>query len=334
MSKKKEDFTGGLNLKDSLLDFKQTEELIATQSEIVNISLDNVILPPQQARRYFDENKLQKLADNIKKVGILQFPIIRKRNDGKFDLIAGERRIRAGVIAQLESITCRIIECDDKTAKEIQLVENLKREDLNAWEETRAIMDLICTELEVEEKEVKYLLNRMVDEKRGKVPHNVMGNNEKDTHNGKVNEIGLALQTLFESLGMMTWESYTKNRLPLLNLHDNVTEALATGKIEYTKAKVINKIKDEGTRQATLDKAVAEKLSLEEIKALIPKQTSKRKETEFKAAKRRVVDVSKQINAQVWSDPDKALKIDYLITQLEELLINDSEDSEDLSVTE
>ncbi len=326
MPKKKEDFISGLSLKDSLIDFKQTEELIATQSEIVNISPDKVILPAQQARRYFDENKLQKLANNIKKVGMLQFPIIRKRDDGKYDLIAGERRIRAGKIAQLDIITCRIIECDDKTAKEIQLVENLKREDLNAWEETRAIMDLACTELGIEEKEVKYLLHRMIDEKRGKVPHNVMGNeNEQHKDNSINSELALTLQFLFESLGLMTWESYTKNRLPLLNLYDDVTKALATGKIEYTKAKVINKVKDTATRKKILQQVITEKLSLEEVKSLIPEPKNKKKETEFRIAKKRVADIGKRLNHKIWKDNDKALKIDFLLTQLENLLENNSE---------
>ena len=329
MSKKKEDFTSGISLKDSLLDFKETEELIATQSEIVNISLDNVVLPPQQARRYFDEIKLKTLADNIKKVGLLQFPIIRKRIDGKFDLIAGERRVRAGKIAELNTITCRIIECDDKTAKEIQLVENLKREDLNAWEETRAIMDLLCTELDIEEREVKQLLNRMNNEQSGRANKEArIQNEEENKHNVMLTERINTIKVLFENMGLMTWESYTKNRLPLLNLHEEVTENLATGKIEYTKAKVINKIKDDVTRLQILNKAVEEQLSLEQIKAIIPKPAVKTDESEFKQLKIRVADISKKINAKLWKDTDRALEIDSLVSQLEKLL-EDSKNPEE-----
>lgn len=329
MPKKEEDFTSGISLKDSLLDFKETEELIATQSEVVNISLDNVILPAKQARRYFDEVKLKTLADNIKKVGLLQFPIIRERNDGKYDLIAGERRVRAGKIAELDTITCRIIKCDDKTAKEIQLVENLKREDLNAWEETRAIMDLLCTELDIEEKEIKQLLNRMNNEQSGRASQKTrIDNEEESNHNVMLTERINTIKMLFVNMGLMTWESYIKNRLPLLNLHDDVTENLATGKIEYTKAKVINKIKDDVTRLEILNKAVAEKLSLEQIKALIPKPVAQAKESEFKQAKKRVAEISKKINATLWKDTDKALEIDSLISQLEKLLEN-TENSEE-----
>ena len=330
MPKKKEDFTSGISLKDSLLDFKETEELIATQSEVVNISLDNVILPAKQARRYFDEVKLKTLADNIKKVGLLQFPIIRERNDGKYDLIAGERRVRAGIIAQLNTITCRIIKCDDKTAKEIQLVENLKREDLNAWEETRAIMDLLCTELDIEEKEIKQLLNRMNNEQTGRASEDARIQNEEDSKSNVIlTERINTIKVLFENMGLMTWESYRKNRLPLLSLHEEVTENLATGKIEYTKAKAIDKIKDDVTRLQILNKAVAEQLSLEQIKALIPKPTVQTNESEFKQVKKRVADISKKINAKLWKDTDKALEIDSLISQLEKLLEEDSATSTD-----
>ncbi|MDY6899822.1 MAG: ParB/RepB/Spo0J family partition protein [Cyanobacteriota bacterium] len=321
MPKKKEDFTSGISLKDSLLDFKETEKLINTQSEIVSISLDKVVLPPQQARRYFDEVKLKNLADNIKKVGLLQFPVIRERNDGKFDLIAGERRVRAGKIANLDTITCRIIECDDKTAKEIQLVENLKREDLNAWEETRAIMDLLCTELDLEEREVRQLLSRMNNEQTGRASKQTrIQNEEKSKHNVMVTERIDTIKVLFDSMGLMTWESYTKNRLPLLNLHEDVTENLATGKIEYTKARVINKIKDDVVRLNILNKVVKEQLSLEQIKALIPKPIVQTNESEFKQAKKRVANIGKKINAKLWKDTDKALEIDSLISQLEKLL--------------
>lgn len=328
MPKKKEDFTNGVSLKDSLLDFKETEELIATQSEIVNISLDNVVLPPKQARRYFDETKLKTLADNIKKVGLLQFPVIRKRSDGKFDLIAGERRVRAGKIAELSTITCRIIECDDKTAKEIQLVENLKREDLNAWEETRAIMDLLCTELDIEEKVVKQLLSRMNNEQSGRASKLTRIQNEDNSnHNVMLTERINTIKALFDSMGLMTWESYVKNRLPLLNLYEDVTENLATGKIEYTKAKVINKIKDDAKRIEILNEAVTQKLSLEQIKAIIPKPIIQTNESEFKQAKKRVANIGKKINAKLWKDTDKALELDSLISKLEKLL-EDSENSE------
>ena len=326
MPKKKEDFTGGISLKDSLLDFKETEDLIATQSEIINISLENLVLPPKQARRYFDEVKLKTLADNIKKVGLLQFPIIRERNDGKFDLIAGERRVRAGKIAQLETITCRIIECDEKTAKEIQLVENLKREDLNAWEETRAIMDLLCAELDLEEKEIKQLLNRMKNEQSGRASKDSrISGKDSSKHNVMLTKQIDTIKIAFDNMGLMTWESYAKNRLPLLNLNDDVLEALATGKIEYTKAKIINRIKDDAKRIKILRKAIEENLSLEQIKSIIPKSEPKA-ESEVKKVKKRVADIGKGINATLWKDTDKALEINLLLSKLEKLLDSGNED--------
>ena len=190
-------------------------------------------------------------------------------------------------------------------------------------------MDLLCTELDIEEKEVKQLLSRMNNEQSGRASKLTRIQNEDNSnHNVMLTERINTIKVLFDSMGLMTWESYVKNRLPLLNLYEDVTENLATGKIEYTKAKVINKIKDDVTRLQILNKAVEEQLSLEQIKAIIPKPAVKTDESEFKQLKIRVADISKKINAKLWKDTDRALEIDSLVSQLEKLL-EDSKNPEE-----
>jgi ParB family chromosome partitioning protein len=89
-------------------------------------------------------------------------------------------------------------------------------------------------------------------------------NNEvvkKGNHSVVITKEVEIVQGVFERLGRMTWETFTRNRLPLLKLPQEVLEALQTGRIEYTKAKAIALVKDETERQTLLEEAIAQSLS-------------------------------------------------------------------------
>ncbi len=98
---------------------------------------------PDQPRKVFDEEELANLTDSIRKEGLLQAIIVRPK-DGKYQIVAGERRWQASKIAGLESVPVRIVEMDDEQALRIALVENLQRSDLNAIEEARGYKDLMA----------------------------------------------------------------------------------------------------------------------------------------------------------------------------------------------
>jgi ParB family chromosome partitioning protein len=96
-----------------------------------------------QARKQFDETALLELADSIGKHGILQPIAVRKKANGYYEIIAGERRWRASKIAGLSEIPALVKEIDDRTASELSLIENLQRENLNAVEEALGYRDLM-----------------------------------------------------------------------------------------------------------------------------------------------------------------------------------------------
>lgn len=96
-----------------------------------------------QARKQFDETALLELADSIGRHGILQPIAVRKKSNGYYEIIAGERRWRASKIAGLNEIPAIIKDADDMLASELSLIENLQRENLNAAEEARGYRDLI-----------------------------------------------------------------------------------------------------------------------------------------------------------------------------------------------
>ena len=96
----------------------------------------NKIRPsPYQPRREFDDTKLEELASSIKSHGLLQPVVIRIRPDGAYELIAGERRLRASALAGLNEIPAIVENVGDKDASTFALIENLQREDLNPLEE-------------------------------------------------------------------------------------------------------------------------------------------------------------------------------------------------------
>jgi len=103
-------------------------------NELVNeIDIDTIDVNPFQPRTQFDEEGLQELADSIAKLGIIQ-PLTVRAVDGRFQLISGERRLRAAKLAGLTSIPVFIRTADDQGMLEMSLVENIQREDLNAIE--------------------------------------------------------------------------------------------------------------------------------------------------------------------------------------------------------
>ncbi|WP_276945662.1 ParB/RepB/Spo0J family partition protein [Dialister micraerophilus] len=110
---------------------------------IQEIPVNQIDANPNQPRKAFNEETLKKLEQSIKKYGIVQPVIVRKKDNGNYELIAGERRLRAAKNAQLEKIPVVIKEYSNRESAEIALIENLQREDLNPIEEGKAYESII-----------------------------------------------------------------------------------------------------------------------------------------------------------------------------------------------
>ena len=113
---------------------------------LLTVAPDRVVPSPLQPRRHFDSDKLAELAEAIKSQGIIEplvaRPIAGEDGERRYELIAGERRLRAAKIAGLERVPIVVREVDDRGALEMSLVENLAREELNPIEEARAFVRL------------------------------------------------------------------------------------------------------------------------------------------------------------------------------------------------
>lgn len=108
------------------------------QRRVMELRTDDIRPNPMQPRQVFAEEALRELAESIAAHGILQ-PLTVRRANGVWELVAGERRLRAAKLAGLKTVPCLEISADDRKSAELALIENLQREDLGCFEEAEAI---------------------------------------------------------------------------------------------------------------------------------------------------------------------------------------------------
>ena len=356
MSKKDAAYTAKLkhaNPIDLMFGGNDDEPTTPSNKSTNTIPIQEIRLPPTQPRRYFDPKKLEELSLSIKELGILEPLIVRPRPDGNYELIAGERRFKAALLAGLEEVPVVIKEMDDDTVKQVQLIENLQREDLNAYEETIGILELLALRLNSTQDEVISLLNRMEKANRKKAPNvrsasskgegenadnvirscgeeqadNVIPQNRnKKAPNVSRHEVHDVVEGVFASLGRLSAESFRTNRLPLLNLPDDIKAELQVGSIEYTKARAIAKLKDDAKRAPLLLAAIKDNLSLTEIQLLIRNILNEEKAGNTPSLKQAYKELSKQLGtSKVWDNPKKKKALEKLLNQIKTLLDEEQE---------
>ncbi len=111
-------------------------------SELIQIAVDQIDPNPFQPRRYFNPEEITSLADSLRQHGMLQ-PVLVRAIGERYQLIAGERRLRASIEAQLHEIPARNLALDDQRVFELAMVENLQREDLNAIDKATAFREYL-----------------------------------------------------------------------------------------------------------------------------------------------------------------------------------------------
>ena len=186
--------------------------------KIENILIDDIIPNRFQPRLKFDEEALNNLANSIKIHGIIQPLVLRKIND-KYEIIAGERRYKAAQIVGLKQVPAIIIEADDNTSAELAVIENLQRKDLSAIEEAKSF---------------KKLLDRGY----------------------------LTQEELSKKLGVS--QSSISNKLRLLNLPDEVQNALLENRISERHARSLLSLKNSADQINMLDKIINNRLTVKQ----------------------------------------------------------------------
>ena len=124
---------------DALLESYSEEQ---EEKRVMTVSVYDIDTNPDQPRKSFDEEKLKELSASLKQHGIVQ-PLIVKKHDDRFIIVAGERRFRAARMAGIKTVPCILSEAGEEQLQEISLIENIQREDLNPMEEAAAVKFLM-----------------------------------------------------------------------------------------------------------------------------------------------------------------------------------------------
>lgn len=128
-------------------------EVKEISSEVRHLNIDLIVAGRHQPREDFDQEKLEELAASIRSHGVIQPVVVRPLGDGRYELVAGERRWRACRLAGVKEVPALVRNLSERDVAEIALIENLQREDLNPLEEARAYQALI-TEYGLTQEEV------------------------------------------------------------------------------------------------------------------------------------------------------------------------------------
>jgi len=118
------------------------DEDFITDENLLTVDLDKLVAREDQPRKSFDDDSLKELANSIKADGVIQ-PIVVRKVDDRYEIIAGERRFRASKLAGLEKVPVVVKNVNDRKARELALVENIQREDLNPIEEAISLKTLM-----------------------------------------------------------------------------------------------------------------------------------------------------------------------------------------------
>jgi len=278
---------------------------------VTTIPLSSINLSVRrQPRRYFDPDKMAQLVISVKEHGILEPVLVRPLKNGQYELIAGERRVRAAKECGLTDIPAVSREFSDQEAIQVSLIENLQRDDLNPVEETEAILELLSVTLGLTTSEVKSIIYQAANAKnRGQeVKENVFFYLEQ-------------IEAYLKVIGRFSIDSFRTSRLPLLNLPSGLLEVLREGKLEYTKVRTLARVKDERMRDKLLQKAVEQSLSLNEIRSEIKSLSPRSEETLDQALVDRLNRIMKQLKqGNVLNQNSKREQIIKLLDQLEELV--------------
>jgi len=202
-----------------------------------------------------------------------------------------------------------IRELSDVEAAEVALAENLQREDLNPVEETEGVLQLLALKLERSREEVVSLLYGLQNAAKGKITHNVMGNERE------------AVEATLETVGRMSWQSFVTNRLPLLKLPEDVLQALQEGSLPYTKATLLARLKDADQRRVMLGRTLDEDLSVADLREAVKRAQStpaRDEEADLELRARRLPKLLKRNTALT----DNAVRdrVTALLAELETLL--------------
>jgi ParB family chromosome partitioning protein len=299
------------------------------QPSVTRLKLQEIVVPEARIRKYFDAEKTASLVRSISRYGFRGVLWVRPVS-GQYHLVAGGRRYVACQQAGIEEVTVEIWDITDAEAIQLELLENFQREDLNPVEETEGVLRMLEVTLGLNRSEVITLLNWKARQQREQIASDKTAQSrpsadQPDTDNVIRKEADVnderweIVESVFKVIGKFSPESFRTNRLPLLNLPEPILDAICTGKIEYTKARLIGRIKDEQQRDVLLTEAIDQGLSHEEITRQVRQLQSDQPTLEQRAFRTRASRILKRLNTTALTGRSLK-KAETLLSELEALL--------------
>ena len=284
------------------------------------IPLSSLRFNEGQPRKFFDPVALEDLAHSIREKGVLE-PIIVRQVGEAYEVVAGERRARAAKLAGLAEVPAIVLDLDDREALEIAITENLQREDLNAVEETEAVLGLLEVTLGAGRTAVVELLQALYAEERGRTSTRKVDPRQRD-----------AAQAVFRRIGRFGVSSFVSNRLPILEFPPELLDAVRTGQIEFTKAQAIARVSDVKAQRRLLADAITDDLSLSQIRRRITElrgggSAAAVPEGEVSQETQRLVTGAKRLlnkRRLASLDGKRMQRVTELLEELQQLLADDS----------
>jgi ParB family transcriptional regulator, chromosome partitioning protein len=268
-------------------------------------------------RYYYDRDELKEWAEtDLKPNGVRTALWTRPMPDkpGEYELVAGLRRLTGCELIGITDIPIKVFNWNDDEAYAAAFDENDRRQDFSKLEELDITLNLLSKKLEMNREEVVSLLYKMDNQAKGKITQSRLGN-----------EKTAVIEEFFTARGLLTWQSFVATRLPLLRKPPEILDAIRSSQLDYTKAIEISKLKSLEDREALLEKAINQRLSLngvkQQVKALLTstEETLELSNTDLKARFRTAL--RRMDKAKIWTDTEKKAKLKKLLEQIEQLAI-------------
>jgi ParB family transcriptional regulator, chromosome partitioning protein len=217
------------------------------------VPIEKILRRPYASRREKDTKEFLDLVNSIKLFGFRGSIWVQRLPDGQLRLIAGETRMDACLMAGLAEITVDIVDCDDVTAVKLSRIENFRRVNLNALDDTEELLYLMMLSLKKDRKQTIKLLYKYKNSLEG--TSSIDGNSKE------------IIERIFEEVAPdIGVKTFVTSRLPLLELPDDVMKAYTSGSIEYSKALVLGRVEDATKRNLLIQQATENNLSLSALK--------------------------------------------------------------------
>lgn len=299
---------------------------LSVSDEPIALPLSKIHKWEDQPRQYFSKTSVNQLADSFKKHGFKGTVVVRPhpKVDDAYQLVAGERRVRAAEAAGIDTILCFVGDFTREEALDFALGENLHREDLSKLEEATGLLRLIETRYGIEQGKAIEIINTEGHNESISARSNVT--TEKNSLSEELqkitdllNEFGIGLQT------------FRTAHLPTLKLPDSLKKAHLEANLSYLSAKAIAQVKEEEAQSAILAEVLEEGLSVRDVRARVkelldgkkrkPKQSKKSDKPGLELAELKTIanQLSKSKKLIV-EDAEKMKKIKRIIGQLRRLL--------------